>query len=363
MFVYFAKNLYTSLIKENFTLIPHMYDNPKFDNSTKYMGLSKIKGSVLYVVIIINLDCITLKEFDDFFANYRMDLEKMNMRKILIYNILSSSSIDDDTKLFTECTSDFLDQELLNLYWIVDTTTNEVYSKEKDNFIDIESHIQNGLNGDDSLIVSESFRDIRRKGISLNSVSPVTNKNVVVICLILISVTLTLSMQMSGGSQDIDVLIQHGALVPNRVFYNHEYFRLLTTTFLHANILHLLINGLYLYVFGSLTEKYFGVPRFVIIYLFSGFMSSLLTLFFVDAVSVGASGAIFGLMGSVLAITHKTGKSVSRFSSYTLILCILSTIGLSFFMPNIGHVAHISGLITGYIFGLALYKPLENLES
>ena len=363
MFVYFAKKLYTSLMEDNFTLIQFLYDSPEFDNSTKYMGLSKHIGSVLYVVIIVNLDTITLDEFMKVFDDYKMMLEKMNLRNILVYNVLASSSVGEDAKKLVQATEDFFDQQLITMYWAVDTTANSVYSKERDDFIGIKSHIQNSLSGEDQLIIPESFKSIRRKGVSLNTARPVTNKNIVVICLLMTFVTLTLSMQMSGGSQYIEVLIRYGALEPNRVFYDGEYFRIFTTTFLHSGTMHLLFNGLSLYIFGTLAEKYLGVTRFVIIYLFSGLVASLLTLFFVDAVSVGASGAIFGIKGALLAITHKTGKAVSHFSSDTLILYIAGSIAFSFLIPNVGHIAHVSGLIAGYVFGSALYNPLENSEN
>ena len=363
MFVYFAKNLYTSLMKDHFVLIPNMHDSANFDNSTKYMGFGKTKGSVLYAVIIVNLDCITFEEFTKVLDDYEKNFTKMNMRNIMAYHVLVSSCIDEDIKLLVTSTADFFDQQLLNMYWAVDITTKSIYSKEMDDFIDIKSHIEYGLNDNDSLAVPEPFKDIRQRGILLNTVRPVTNKNTVVVCIISIFAILTISMQLSGGSQNIDILIQYGALVPSRVFYYNEHFRLLTTTFLHSGTHHLIFNGLSLYAFGTLTERYFGVAKFVVIYLFSGLIASLFTLFFVDAVSVGASGAIFGLMGSLLAITKKTGKSVSNFSSYTLALFIIFTLGFSLLIPNVGHIAHISGLITGYALGFALYKPLEDLKS
>ena len=79
-----------------------------------------------------------------------------------------------------------------------------------------------------------------------------------------------------------------------------EYYRLLTCAFIHIDVVHFLSNAYALYIVGSLTEGYYGKAKFLLIYLVSAITGSLLSISMSETFSIGASGAIFGLMGSLL---------------------------------------------------------------
>ena len=97
--------------------------------------------------------------------------------------------------------------------------------------------------------------------------------------------------------------MQWGALEPDRIALYHEYWRLVSAMFLHGGLLHLAINMYVLWVLGSVIEPAFGSKRFLAIYLISGLFGSVASYMFSapDVAGVGASGAIFGLLGAWVA--------------------------------------------------------------
>jgi membrane associated rhomboid family serine protease len=140
-----------------------------------------------------------------------------------------------------------------------------------------------------------------------------------------------------------------------------EYWRLFTSTFLHGGLLHLIMNMYAFFFVGIFLEPILGSKRFAFFYILTGIFASITSICWNDAtVSVGASGAIFGMYGIFLAllltkIFPKDFKnafllSTAIFVGYNLI------IGLS---GGIDNAAHIGGLITGLIIGLIIYPSLE----
>lgn len=152
-------------------------------------------------------------------------------------------------------------------------------------------------------------------------------------------------------TQPQEVLIL-GALVPSAVA-NGEPWRLLSSTFLHAGFVHLAFNTLSLYFLGSLVEGTFGRARFLALYIASGIAGGLAYLYFDGSgYAVGASGAIFGLLGSVFGYSMKRG-AFSWQNPVIRQLLILTALNLylGFSIPNISNTAHIGGLVGGLAFG------------
>ena len=127
-----------------------------------------------------------------------------------------------------------------------------------------------------------------------------------------------------------------------------EYYRLLTATFLHANIAHLLFNMYALWIIGMQLESFIGKTRFLIVYLFSAIAGSLLSVIVTpNAVSVGASGAIFGLLGALLYFGYHYRVYLSSVIKSQIIPVIIINLVLGFILPGVDNAAHIGGLIGG----------------
>jgi membrane associated rhomboid family serine protease len=125
--------------------------------------------------------------------------------------------------------------------------------------------------------------------------------------------------------------------------------QLITSMFAHVNIVHLVINMWALWIIGKLLEKEFGPTKFLLIYMLGGIFGGFAFLLFNNGIpAVGASGAIFALLGILLPFT--------RYSKSLLQVIALNVV-VGFLLPNIAWQAHIGGLIGGFLMGIYLYEP------
>ncbi len=150
-------------------------------------------------------------------------------------------------------------------------------------------------------------------------------------------------------------LLDLGAIYPPAVAAG-QYWRFLTAMFLHAGLIHLLLNMYALYLFGYLIEAAFGKPRFIAIYFVSGFLASVASYSFsgVETVGVGASGAIFGLLGAWLAYNWRRRQLASASANlrWVLFLLLINLVfGLS--IRGIDNFAHLGGFVGGILAGAA----------
>lgn len=135
---------------------------------------------------------------------------------------------------------------------------------------------------------------------------------------------------------------------------NHEYFRLLTSGFIHLDEIHLFVNMYSLYIIGTQIESYFGKFKYIIIYLVSLLFGGLLSIVLNNTASVGASGAIFGLMGSLLYFGYHYRVYLGSVIKSQIIPLILINLFIGFTTSSIDNFAHIGGLIGGYLISMAL---------
>ncbi len=134
-----------------------------------------------------------------------------------------------------------------------------------------------------------------------------------------------------------------------------EYYRLLSGIFLHGGTIHLLCNCYSLYIIGSQIESYLGKVKYIIVYLFSGLIGSLFSMSFGgSAASIGASGAIFGLMGALLYFGFYYRVYLGNVVKSQIIPLIVINLGLGFMLQGVDNFAHIGGLLGGFMITMAL---------
>lgn len=157
-----------------------------------------------------------------------------------------------------------------------------------------------------------------------------------------------------------DALEKMGALDWNKVVHRHQGWRLIACMWLHAGVIHLLANMLSLVFIGIRLEQQFGFIRVGIIYLLSGFGGSIMsTLFIHQNISVGASGALFGLLGAMLSelLTNWTIYSNKIAALLTLVVIIVINLAVGI-LPHVDNFAHIGGFLTGFLLGfIVLLRP------
>ncbi len=148
-------------------------------------------------------------------------------------------------------------------------------------------------------------------------------------------------------------VLNEGALIPALVAQG-EAWRLLSSVFLHSGAVHLGFNMISLYFLGSFVEVAFGRARFLALYLLSGLAGGLAYLYFGGFIvpAVGASGAIFGLLGGVLGYALRRGTFSWQNPLIRQLLILLAlNLYIGFSVPNISNTAHLGGLAGGFAFG------------
>lgn len=134
-----------------------------------------------------------------------------------------------------------------------------------------------------------------------------------------------------------------------------EYFRLLTGGFLHGGIIHLFFNCYTLYIIGSQVESYLGKAKYSMIYFMSLLIASLTSMTFGgETMSIGASGAIFGIMGALIYFGYHYRVFLGNIVKTQIIPLVLLNLSLGFILTGVDNFAHIGGLIGGVLSTMAL---------
>ena len=156
-------------------------------------------------------------------------------------------------------------------------------------------------------------------------------------------VTVTL-LDLGGG-------LARWGMQPLAIALDGEWFRLVSSMFLHAGWLHIAFNMYVLYILGSPLERVLGHGRFLTLYMLSGIGGSVASYWFsaVNTLSVGASGAIFGLMAAWIVIGRRLDRDVTQ-----IIFLLGINVALGFVIGGIDWRAHLGGAVTGAVVGLIL---------
>lgn len=162
----------------------------------------------------------------------------------------------------------------------------------------------------------------------------------------------TLTAWIGLGYGQIGLLTLLGAK-NNTAILAGQYWRLITPMFLHAGILHLALNGYFLYRIGPWVELHFGKARFAALYLLSGMGASLASLVLNPNLAVGASGALFGLIGAMLPMLYRNRALIANTRSLmgNILLTITFNLLIGFSFPGIDNWAHVGGLLCGVALG------------
>jgi len=159
---------------------------------------------------------------------------------------------------------------------------------------------------------------------------------------------------------DMQTLVDMGALYGPLTVLKGQWWRLFTAMFLHAGMTHILMNMVSLYIIGRGAEMYFDAKSYLSIYLFSGLLGGVVSLYMHPvSVGIGASGAVFGVFGALagffLAHRERIGEHTKAFmKEFAIIIGINLVIGFS--IESVDVSAHVGGLIIGFTGGFILSK-------
>jgi len=153
----------------------------------------------------------------------------------------------------------------------------------------------------------------------------------------------------------IDAMAEQWGMWPIAVALGGEWWRLITSAFLHGSFLHIAFNMYVLFALGPTLERILGHGRFIVLYITAALGGSVASYVFSDpnVVSVGASGAIFGLMGALVV----AGKRL-RYDITQVLILIAINIAIGFLAPGVDWRAHLGGLVVGAaVAALLVYAP------
>ena len=156
-----------------------------------------------------------------------------------------------------------------------------------------------------------------------------------------------------------DAMVAMGAIVPGLV-QRGELWRLIASMFLHGGWLHWLANSWALYQLGTLYEVLFGSKRFALVYFATGICAGIASSLYNHGPAVGASGAVFGIMGAFIFSIRRSPlyrhQPWSRGLIGQLVFWIVVNIAIGYSLPFIDNVAHIGGLVSGLLLGLIPHR-------
>lgn len=174
--------------------------------------------------------------------------------------------------------------------------------------------------------------------------------------LIALNVLMFMMLESTGSSLDVQNLINNGAKY-NPAILDGEWWRIVSSMFLHIGVFHLFMNMLALYFLGTTVERIYGSKRFLFIYFLAGIGGGIVSFAFSVNVSAGASGALFGLFGALLffGLIHK--KLFLQTMGRGLLFIVGLNIVFGFLIPQIDMGAHLGGLVFGFIASAIVHLP------
>jgi rhomboid protease GluP len=174
-----------------------------------------------------------------------------------------------------------------------------------------------------------------------------------------IAILLAIFVVWLAELRDFEEMLDKGAIVPG-MLARGEFWRIFTAMFLHASWLHWAANSWALYQLGTLYEAMFGSVRFALIYVVTGAVASIASSLFVEYASVGASGAVLGILGAFIFSIRRSPQWRNQpwtkgLISQLMFWAFLNLV-LGFSIPHIDNTAHIAGLVSGLLLGLIPHR-------
>ena len=180
--------------------------------------------------------------------------------------------------------------------------------------------------------------------------------------LIILNLLVFLGVEGTGSALDTNHMLRWGAMYAPDIFQQGEYYRLITSMFLHFGIYHIANNMLVLFVLGQRLEPVVGKIKFILIYLLGGLggniFSFIMEMKSADyAVSAGASGAVFAVMGAMLYVVIRNHGRIQDISVRQMMIMAGFSLYFGFTSTGVDNAAHIGGMVCGFILAAVLYHP------
>lgn len=256
-------------------------------------------------------------------------------------------------------------------HWIVDEEQNRliIYENQPQTFFNLRDQLEQILVGKIQVLPSRKNmkrkKKIRRRSkgeVKRKITYMLKNMPICTVSLIIINVIVFLLVEATGSSKSTKHMIDCGAAYYPYMVGKGQYYRMVTSMFLHFGWDHLFNNMLMLGLLGERFERIVGRVRFLIVYLVSGILGGVGSIVYYvymrhqDIVSAGASGAIFGIIGGVVALVILNNGRLEEITPLRMLLFLILTIGGGLRSSGVDNAAHITGCLVGLIITMAFYN-------
>lgn len=335
-----------NIIKEGFSETNIKFSQHSFDE--RYF--IKADSPVFYTV------SITSDEFIDFdlYINEKCDFSEkiygfLNTtfapffcKSAVCLNIIFTENIDDKKIEFLKSLEFYPEAGHYNIWWIYDLSEKRLYTgnNHPDKIINIEKCLPFQNN-------NKINREIKKS---------VGNKNIIFTKSLMFINIIIFAVMMITGNRDEFINMFGNSSYYIRLY--NQFYRLFTCMFIHSDLIHIAQNMISLYIFGGMTERFYGTFETGVIYFFSGICGSILSFLVGGGISVGASGAIFGLIACILYTSKRNKKSIEGINYSTMLILVAINIMLGFVETGVDNMGHIGGFIGGIISSIVMYGIL-----
>ncbi len=179
---------------------------------------------------------------------------------------------------------------------------------------------------------------------------------------ILVNIIVFAVMEIIGDTENGIFLYEHGGITAQSLFEKKEIYRLFTSMFLHSGISHIFNNMLVLFFIGNDLEAAIGRIKYLLLYLGSGLAGGIVSQLYyyqqgeLYTVCIGASGAIFGVMGAMIWVLVRNKGRVEKAVLPRYIIGVALSVFIGFTSEGVSQSAHIGGLIGGFLLAVLLYR-------
>lgn len=335
---------------------------------------SNIPFVTLYVKYLDNnakviqlIDCekevkLTTAQFDVFCDKAHSFISEKGYENIELISIVVTSDISESRKFILG----------RNKCWIIDVRNPRIliFDNQPEDFDNLKSVIEDGISSYVTPQYQPSKATYGADRYSYNNES-YSNKGgfrdeftLVNTIMVFINIAVFIIMSFLGSTEDVDFVLNHGAMYVPAIIDDGQYYRFITCMFQHFGFMHLSGNMVVLLFLGDNVERAVGKIKYVAIYIIGGLIGSFGSFIYAYTynkaiVSAGASGAIFALIGALLWLVIRNKGQLENMT--TLRVCVLIAYALynGFISQNVDMAAHIFGLIGGFFLAMLLYRYKE----
>lgn len=186
--------------------------------------------------------------------------------------------------------------------------------------------------------------------------------------LILLNTLIFLIVEFTGGSENGQHMLECGAVYAPLIIEQGQWYRMITSMFLHFGAPHLINNMLVLFVLGQRLEPVTGKIKFLLIYILGGLGGNLISLTWDMrtgnySLSAGASGAVFAVMGGMIYVIIRHRGRIADLNMKQMLLMAAFSLYFGFASGGVDNAAHAGGLLCGFLVALIVYHPRKRWKT